>query len=217
VDRGLRHADWHTELHPATLIESSYLQTGDYAPSLGVTWNRPLRLTSNWRAITGGAPATVTKIVVSPVFAESSVEVDVWPPARPCPASHLATARESPETDQRWSGITVVSETPLPADGNPNHLHVVLTRDKPWTLEFGGDGDVQNPDPDLTFFTAYMAWWIPEEPRFCRPPGGPGTGPAPSGCSSTARARGAAGAVALVAVVGALVLLRRRQRLDRAA
>jgi hypothetical protein len=27
-------------------------------------------------------------------------------------------------------------------------------------LEFGGDGDVQNPDSHLTFFTAYMAWWV---------------------------------------------------------
>jgi hypothetical protein len=45
-----------------------------------------------------------------------------------------------------------------PADGNPNHLHLTITR-APFNLNFGGDGDVQNPDSHMTFFTAYMAWW----------------------------------------------------------
>jgi len=35
----------------------------------------------------------------------------------------------------------------------------IITR-KPFTLDYGGDGDVQNPDENLTFFTAYMAWWV---------------------------------------------------------
>jgi hypothetical protein len=216
VDCG--HADWHTELHPATLIQSSYLQTNDVSPSLGLTWNRPLRLTGNWRAITGGAPAVITKIILSPVFADSSVEVDVWPPARPCAGARLVTAREDLRTNARWSGITVASETPLPADGNPNHLHVTFTRNSPYTLQFGGDGDVQNPDPNLTFFTAYMAWWVSDSPKLCQPPGGPGTGPPPSGggCARGTGVRGTAGALMLAAVVAAaavaLARLRRRRR-----
>ena len=173
VDCG--HPDWHTELHPASLVQSSYLQTRDYAPALGVTWNRPLRLTDNWRSITGGMPAVVTKVIVSPVFAESKVEIDIWPPARPCAAARLMTAREDAHQNAAWSGITIASETPLPADGNPNHLHVTFARKSPLTLRFGGDGDVQNPDQHLTFFTAYMAWWAVDA-RTCRPPGGPGTG-----------------------------------------
>jgi hypothetical protein len=81
---------------------------------LGATWNRPLRLTDNWRAITAGVPAVVTKIVVSPVFAESTLEVDVWPPARPCAAARLATVREDVQQNPVWSGVTIASETLLP-------------------------------------------------------------------------------------------------------
>ena len=161
------HPDWHAELHPASLLESSYLQTADYAPVLGATWNRPLRLTGNWRALTGGAPAVVTKIVASPVFAERSLEIDVWPPARPCPAARLKTAREAEQADPRWSGVQI-TETLLPADGNPNHLHLTIKR-KPFTLNYGGDGDVQNPDSRLTFFTAYMAWWSVDKEACGRP------------------------------------------------
>jgi hypothetical protein len=173
VDCG--HPDWHTELHPASLLESSYLQTSDYASALGATWNRPLRLTDNWRSITGGVPAVVTKVIVSPVFAESKLEIDVWPPARPCAGARLMTAREDVHQNVAWSGITIASETPLPADGNPNHLHVTFSRNGSLTLRFGGDGDVQNPDQHLTFFTAYMAWWAVDA-KTCHPPGGPGTG-----------------------------------------
>ena len=82
VDCG--HPDWHGELHPASLLQSSYLQTNDYAPVLGATWEQAAAATSKWRAITNGEPAVVTKIVASPVFAEDKLEVDVWPPARPC-------------------------------------------------------------------------------------------------------------------------------------
>jgi len=155
VDCG--HPDWHGELHPASLLQSSYLQTNDYAPVLGATWNRPLRLTSKWRAITNGEPAVVTKIVVSPVFAEDRLEVDVWPPARPCAGARLHVEREDLKPNSRWRGVQF-TETLLPTDGNPNHLHLTVTRG-PYNLDFGGDGDVTNPDSKLTFFTAYMAWW----------------------------------------------------------
>jgi hypothetical protein len=167
------HPDWHSELHPASLLVSSYLQTRDYAPILGDTWNRPLRLTGNWRALTRGAPAVITKIIASPVFAERSLEVDVWPPARPCPAARLMTAREAVQPDPKWSGVQF-TEKLLPADGNPNHLHLTITR-APFTLHFGGDGDVQNPDSHLTFFTAYMAWWeVDKVKESCPSPGGTG-------------------------------------------
>jgi hypothetical protein len=165
------HPDWHAELHPASLLVSSYLQTDDYAPTLGATWNRPLRLTSNWRSITRGIPAVVTKIVASPVFAESALEVDVWPPARPSACARLVTAREDETPNPKWSGVQF-TENLLPADGNPNHLHVTITR-SPFDLEFGGDGDVQNPDSDLTFYTAYMAWWVED---VCSAPKGNGKG-----------------------------------------
>jgi hypothetical protein len=156
VDCG--HPMWQTELHPASLLASSYLQNGDFAPMLGSTWNRPLRLTSNWRLLTGGAPAVVTKIVASPVFAEESLEVDIWPPARPNACARLVIAREDERPNPRWSGVQF-TENLLPADGNPNHLHLTITR-KPFQLGYGDDGDVQNPDSNLTFFTAYMAWWV---------------------------------------------------------
>jgi hypothetical protein len=152
------HPDWHAELHPVSLLASSYLQYSDFAPTLGSTWNRPLRLTSNWRALTGGVPAVVTKIVASPVFAEGSLEVDVWPPARPSACARLVIARENETPSPRWNGVQFTKNL-LPADGNPNHLHLTITR-APFNLEFGGDGDVQNPDSHLTFFTAYMAWWV---------------------------------------------------------
>ena len=112
VDCG--HPDWHAELHPASLLASSYLQYSDYAPVLGATWNRPLRLTSNWRALTGGVPAVVTKIVASPVFAENSLEVDIWPPARPYACARLVTAREDEMPTRRWSGVQF-TENLLPA------------------------------------------------------------------------------------------------------
>jgi hypothetical protein len=166
------HPDWHAELHPASLLASSYLQYSDFAPMLGSTWNRPLRLTSNWRALTGGVPAVVTKIVASPVFAEGSLEVDVWPPARPSACARLVIAREDETPDPRWSGVQF-TENLLPADGNPNHLHLTITR-APFNLDFGGDGDVQNPDSHLTFFTAYMAWWAADSAA-CEP-GGSGKG-----------------------------------------
>ena len=168
VDCG--HPDWHTELHPASLLASSYLQNSDYAPMLGTTWNRPLRLTSNWRAITGGIPAVVTKIVASPVFAERSLEVDIWPPPRPSACARLVTAREDETPNPRWSGVQF-TENLLPADGNPNHLHLTITR-TPFSLDFGGDGDVQNPDEHMMFFTAYMAWWVDSDA--CGPGGGKG-------------------------------------------
>ena len=48
----------------------------------------------------GGVPAVVTKIVASPVFAEGSLEVDVWPPARPVRVRvwslHEKTRRRTP-------------------------------------------------------------------------------------------------------------------------
>jgi hypothetical protein len=44
-------------------------------------------------------------------------------------------------------------------------------------LDFGGDGDVQNPDSHLTFFTAYMAWWV--DSAACAP-AGPGKGGKPT-------------------------------------
>lgn len=168
VDCG--HPDWHAELHPASLLASSYLQNSDFAPMLGTTWNRPLRLTSNWRALTGGVPAVVTKIVASPVFAEGSLEVDVWPPARPNACARLVIAREDEKPNPLWSGVQF-TENLLPADGNPNHLHLTITR-TPFNLDLGGDGDVQNPDEHLNFFTAYMAWWAADA---CAP-GGAGKG-----------------------------------------
>ena len=167
VDCG--HPDWHAELHPASLLASSYLQNSDFAPMLGTTWNRPLRLTSNWRALTGGVPAVVTKIVASPVFAEGSLEVDVWPPARPNACARLVIAREDEKPNPLWSGVQF-TENLLPADGNPNHLHLTITR-KPFHLDLGGDGDVQNPDEHLNFFTAYMAWWAADA---CAPGSGKG-------------------------------------------
>src|SRR5262249_27213819 len=108
---------------------------------------------------------------------------DVWPPARPCAQARLVTEREDVQPNAAWSGITIVSEIPQPVDGNPNHLHVTLSRNAEHPLTFGGDGDVQNPDANLTFFTAYMAWWS-ADPTTCSPPGGPGNGPppVPSGC-----------------------------------
>lgn len=155
------HPDWHAELHPASLLASSYLQYSDYAPAMGTTWNRPLRLTSQWRTLTGGVPAVVTKIVASPVFAEHALEVDVWPPARPSACARLVVEREDESPDSHWSGVQF-TENLLPADGNPNHLHLTITR-APFDLDYGGDGDVQNPDENLTFFTAYMAWWVDSE------------------------------------------------------
>ena len=100
----------------------------------------------------------MTKIVASPVFAEDKLEVDVWPPARPCAGARLHVEREDLRPNPRWRGVKL-TETLLPADGNPNHLHLTITRASPYTLNFGGDGDVTNPDSKLTFFTAYMAWW----------------------------------------------------------
>ena len=117
----------------------------------------------------------MTKIVASPVFAEGSLEVDVWPPARPSACARLVIARENETPSPRWHGVQF-TENLLPADGNPNHLHLTITR-TPFNLEFGGDGDVQNPDSHLTFFTAYMAWWADSAAcgscKGCKAPEGP--------------------------------------------
>ena len=50
------HPDWHAELHPASLLASSYLQYSDFAPMLGSTWNRPLRLDLELARSDGGCP-----------------------------------------------------------------------------------------------------------------------------------------------------------------
>jgi len=205
------HPDWHTELHPASLLQSSYLQRDDYAPVEGATWNRPPRLTNNWRSITGGTPATITKVILSPVFAEASLSVDIWPPPRPCAGARLMTTREDLAPNAAWSGVNIVEETPLPNDGNANHLHVTFTR-SPFTLQFGGDGDVQNPDSNLTFFTAYMAWWNTDG-VVCPAAGGPGSGPPPvpggGGCDTSSMSN-------MFLVAGAMVIAgadrRRRNR-----
>jgi hypothetical protein len=139
------HPDWHSELHPASLLASSYLQTNDYAPVLGATWNRPLRLTSNWRSITGGAPAVVTKIVASSVFAEHSLEVDVWPPARPSACARLVVARER---NTRRNGRGVHRGEFLPADGNPNHLHLSITHPR----SIWNSGATVTPEPRLVTY-----------------------------------------------------------------
>ncbi|MEO8548810.1 MAG: VCBS repeat-containing protein, partial [Kofleriaceae bacterium] len=173
VDCG--HSSWHGELHPASLVESSYLQDNDYSPVAGATWNRPLGLTNTWRARTGGAPATITKIILSPVFAESEIAVDIWPPARPCAGARLVTAKEDPTPNPAWSGINILSEFALPAD-NPNHLHVTFFRPGgARNLFVNRLGEVSNPDPALTFFTAYMAWWDTSGVA-CPAVGGPGSG-----------------------------------------
>jgi len=213
VDCG--HADWHTELHPASLLQSSYLQRDDYSPVEGATWNRPLRLTSSWRSLTGGAPAVVTKVVLSPVFAEGAIAVDIWPPARPCAGARLVTAKEDVSPNPAWSGVQIVAEELLPADGNPNHLRVTMTRG-PYALRFGGDGDVQNPDPNLSFFTAYMAWWNVDGAA-CPSAGGPGSGPPPAqgGACAANGANGANGVSDAVLLAGVLALFsvtRRRQK-----
>jgi hypothetical protein len=195
VDCG--HPDWHAELHPASLLVSSYLQNSDYAPVLGATWNRPLRLTSSWRALTGGVPAVVTKIIASPVFAENSLEVDIWPPARPSACARLVTVREDEKPNPSWSGVQF-TENLLPADGNPNHLHLTITR-TPFNLEFGGDGDVQNPDSHLTYFTGYMAWWAADSAACA--PGASGKG----GSISRGNAMNWAMALGAIALIGALL------------
>lgn len=166
------HPDWHTELHPASVVASSYLQFADYSPVTGQTWNRPMRLTNNWRSITSGVPAAITKIVVSPAHAETSVTVDVWPPARPCAGAQLRIAREYETPHAQWSGVGI-SEQLLPA-GNANHVQITFTR-SPYSQEWGGDGDLQNPDPNLTYFNAYMLWWDTSGTS-CPSAGGPGSG-----------------------------------------
>jgi hypothetical protein len=170
VDCG--HPDWHTELHPASFLQSSFLQTNDYSPAAGATWNRPLRLTDNWRAITAGNPAVITKVILSPVHAEGIITAEIWPPPRPCANARLAIAREY-ETHPAWKGVTVLSEEMLPAD-NPNHMRITFQR-SPYVLQWGGDGDVQNPDSNLTYFNAYMAWWDTHG-VVCPSAGGPGSG-----------------------------------------
>jgi hypothetical protein len=81
----------------------------------------------------------------------------------------MRTAREAEQPDPAWSGVQL-TETVLPADGNPNHLHLSIRR-TPFTLHYGDDGDVQNPDSHLTFFTAYMAWWAVDKDNCGRPDG----------------------------------------------
>ena len=63
------------------------------------------RLTSKWRATTNGEPAVVTKIVVSPIFAEDRLDMDVWPPARPCVGARLHVEREDLKPNPRWRGF----------------------------------------------------------------------------------------------------------------
>jgi hypothetical protein len=69
--------------------------------------------------------------------------------------------------------VTVLSEEMLPAD-NPNHMRITFQR-SPYVLHWGGDGDVQNPDSNLTYFNAYMAWWDTHG-VVCPSAGGPGSG-----------------------------------------
>src|SRR5262249_43860635 len=159
------------------------------------TWNRPLYLTDHWRSITGGRPATVTKVILSPVFAEPTIEFDIWPPPRPCVGAHFATAKEDTRPNANWSGVTILSEQPLPADGNPNHLHVTV-QGSPFDIEWGGDGDVQNPSSN-SFFTAYMAWWDTTGVT-CPSPGGPGSGVIPPGTACSTEGKGGASNFALI-------------------
>ena len=153
VDCG--HADWHTEVHPPDLVISSYLQIGPYSPTLGATLNITPQ-TDSWQYLTHGVPATVTKVVLTPYWAGPETEFDIWPPARPNTTATLKFAG-GPDL-QNCSGATIISETPLPA-GNPNHLHVRVKRLNSYMPEFGGNGEIKNPDKDLKFWASYMLWW----------------------------------------------------------
>lgn len=149
------HPNWQTEIHPPELVISSYLQVGNYAPTLGATWDRPPQ-TDSWQFLTRGAPATVTKVVLTPYWEGPETEFDIFPPARPNTTARMRFAG-GPDL-QNLSGAEIVSETPLPV-GNPNHLHVKVRRLAPYTAHFGGNGEIDNPDTNLKFWASYMLWW----------------------------------------------------------
>lgn len=145
------HSDWHMELHPMHLVVSSYL-INDVPTNafLEGTPNRPM-VADDWRRITGGITATVTKVVVTGDWPGGRLEFDVWPPVRPAALTTLRFTREM----GIQNGIRVVSETPQPA-GNPNHLHVVI--EAPMiNLPTGRLNDIR-PDP-RRLVTAYLLWW----------------------------------------------------------
>ncbi len=153
VDCG--HEDFHTEVHPPQVVVSSYMQTAPYLPALGATWNRPKVADRYVPETKGLVPATITKIVLTPVWEGPTAEIDVWPPPRPDAGARL---HHTGGID-RSSGAVVVSEVPLPAN-NPNHLHVTLRRVQPYlanrSLVTGG---INNPDGNFLFLASYMLWW----------------------------------------------------------
>jgi hypothetical protein len=153
VDCG--HDDWHTELHPVELVESSHAIT----PVAGVD-----------QARTHGNPASQTNVVITGAWQGGSLEFDVWPLARPAATARLRFARRPPPWDGAMEfveGLQIQSEVALPAD-NPNHVRVRVTAPQR-TRTSDRFGQVSY-DAHLRLATSYLLWWETPAPLETRPP-----------------------------------------------
>jgi hypothetical protein len=129
VDCG--HDDWHTELHPYESFVSSHAQRKSSAI---------------------GGTEIVASVVVTAAWQGGTLELDIWPPARPSATARLRYFQDQPGA---IFGLTVNES--LSPQGNPNHLH--LTVHAPYaTLRTGTSNDVfYNLNKRLA--TKYHIWW----------------------------------------------------------
>jgi hypothetical protein len=146
------HDDWHTELHPVELLQSSHALTS--------------------RASTRGAPATETNVVITGAWQGGDLEFDVWPPARPAVGAQLRFTRGAALGAQQFiESLQIISEEALPRD-NPNHVHVHVSAPRqPHSIGVLGGVDY---NASLRLATQYHLWWdVPPPPG---PPAGGGSG-----------------------------------------
>jgi hypothetical protein len=177
VDCG--HDSWQGEIHPYELVVSSFIQTAPLLNFTDITGNNTgssnlPAISQQWHQLTGGRPATVTKVGTTGAWEGETLSFDIWPPPRPSASALLHWARDVPPDFITGSTYRVSVTNVLSPPGPPgaaNHLRVtVASQERPAGLEVGGRGDVTYTLPQR-YLAAYLLWW--EEP----PVVGPGPSP----------------------------------------
>jgi hypothetical protein len=126
VDCG--HEDWHTELHPIEAFVSAHVVRG----------------------------ATLATLVVTGDWSGGTLELSLWPPARPAAERRLAWERLALPVSR---GVTI-AEVPEPPDA-PNHVVVRIVSTTPSEPLPTGDWNEVTPHPTRRLAARYRVWWRP--------------------------------------------------------
>jgi hypothetical protein len=121
------HEDWHAEFHPVEAFVSSHVERG----------------------------ATVATVVVTGDWPGGTLELDLWPPARPSADHHLMWACTTAPVSQELS----VTETPEPSDA-PNHVALRIRSTEPREALRTGDWNQVTPNVARRLAAKFRLWWV---------------------------------------------------------